>query len=200
MKCVKSPWRHSSTVSYASVVSLAAISNTRPSFKNVCKTFLNLPCLPHILKCTKYSGYHKTCTLQIVHSKYVLFIQTSTMPKYLAGKGLSLKLNSKGIPTATCWLCKKQPPFTLFICQWRAAMPCVCDSHAGGHGTGHVLSWPLNPPHTRTSFCLFFFPSVHSLTSHLRPEGSNCATALQKKKKNSASFQPHPIPKTKCFV
>lgn len=150
-------------VSYASVVSLVAISNTRPSFKNVCKTFQNLPCLPHILKCTKYSCHHKTCTLQIVHSKYVLFIQTSTMPKYFAGKALSLKLNSKGIPCNLLiwWLCKKQPLLPRLFASGEPLCR-VCDSHAGVHGTGHVLSWPLNPPHTRTSFCLFFPPSTPS--------------------------------------
>lgn len=199
MKCVKSPWRHSSTVSYASVVSLAAISNTRPSFKNVCKTFLNLPCLPHILKCTKYSGYHKTCTLQIVHSKYVLFIQTSTMPKYLAGKGLILKLNSKGIP-CNLLIMQKTTPFYP-VCLPVASRYAVClrfTFWSTRHGPCAELA-SQSPSHK--NLLLPFFP-LRPLP-HESPSGQKAQIVqphYKKKKKNSASFQPHPIPKTKCFV
>lgn len=148
-----------------------------------------------------YSCDQKTCALQIVHSKYVLFNQNSTMTKYFAGKVRSFKLNSKGIPRNLLiwWLCKNGPLFTWFVCPWRAAMPCVCDSHAGVHGTGHVLSWPPKPLHTRTSFCFFFAPSTPS-----RVTFGQKAQIVQPHLKNisrcSASFQPHPTPKTKCFV
>ncbi len=108
-----------------------------------------------------YSCDQKTCALQIVHSKYVLFNQNSTMAKYFAGTARSFKLNSKGIPRNLLiwWLCRNGPLFTRFVCPWRAAMPCVCDSHAGGHGTGHVLSWPPKPCIQEPPFA-FFAPST----------------------------------------
>lgn len=164
------------------------------------KIHLNLPCLPHILKCTKYSCDHSTCTLQIVHSKYVLFNQTT--PKYFAGKARNLKLNSKGIPCNLLiwWFCENGPLLPrLFasgepLCRVFAIHMLQCMARA--------MCWAglSNPCRQEPPFAFFFF-SVHALTSHLRPEGSNCSTTFKKKNsRTSASFQPHPTSKTKCFV
>lgn len=57
---------------------------------------------------------------------------------------------------------QKRPPFTRFVCPWQEAMPCVCESHAGVHGMGHVLSWPPKPPCAQEPPFCFLSPSTPS--------------------------------------
>ncbi len=124
------------------------------------------------------------------------------MAKYFAGKARSFKLNSKGIPRNLLiwWLCRNGPLFTRFVCPWRAAMPCVCDSHGGGHGTGHVLSWPPKPCIQEPPFA-FFAPSTPSRVT-FGQKAQIVQPHLKKKhiSRCSASFQPHPKNKMFCLV
>ncbi len=126
------------------------------------------------------------------------------MPKYFAGKARSLKLNSKGIPRNLLiwWLCKNGPLSTRFVCPWWAAMPCVSNSLSGVHGTGHVLSWPTKPLHTRTSFLLFFFFFAPSTPSRVTfgQKAQIVQPHLKKKHfKMLCQFPASPHPKNKMF-
>lgn len=126
------------------------------------------------------------------------------MPKYFAGKARSLKLNSKGIPRNLLiwWLCKKGPLFYP-VCLPVASSLCRVLAIHFLECTARAMCWAglRNPCIQEPPFAFFFFCFVHSLTSHLRPEGSNCATAFKKTKyfKMLCQFPASPHPKNKMF-